>query len=67
MGARSLVSTLIMNLLRVPICAVLSGFGMLSYLWWGMSVSEIIGAFIIGGWAFFTIRSMIRGRECHPS
>ncbi|MGN0098759.1 MAG: MATE family efflux transporter [Candidatus Methanomethylophilaceae archaeon] len=67
MGVRSLISTLTMNLLRVPICAALAGFGTLSYLWWGMSVSEIIGAAIIGGWAVHTLRSLMKGRGTHPA
>lgn len=61
MGVRSLISTLIMNLLRVPICGILAGFGIFSYLWWGMTVSEIIGAAIIGGWAVITLRGLVRG------
>lgn len=61
MGVRSLISTLIMNLLRVPICAVLMVFGSLSYLWFGMTVSEVLGAFIIGTWAVLTVRTLCRG------
>ena len=67
MGIRSLISTLTMNLLRIPICAALSGSCILSYLWWGMSVSEIIGAAIIGGWAVITLRHLMRGFSTLPA
>ena len=67
MGIRSLISTLTMNLLRIPICAALSGSCILSYLWWGMSVSEIIGAAIIGGWAVITLRHLMRGLPTLPA
>lgn len=60
MGTRSLVVTLVMNLLRIPICSVLIGFGELSLIWYGITVSEIIGAFIIGLWALRTLRGLDR-------
>lgn len=55
MGTRSLVATVIMNMLGVPICAVLSSFGELSVIWYGLAVSEITGAAILGFWASRTL------------
>lgn len=58
MGTRSLVATVMMHMLGVPICAALSTFGDLSMIWYGLTVSEIAGAAILGTWAVRTVRRL---------
>ncbi|MBQ8179430.1 MAG: MATE family efflux transporter [Candidatus Methanomethylophilaceae archaeon] len=62
MGIRSLTATVIMNVLRVPICLFATTFGSLTALWVGMTVSEILGASIVAVWAVVVLRDVIARR-----
>lgn len=65
MGTKSLVATVLMNLLGVPVCAALSVLGDLSLLWYGTAVSEIAGGIILMTWARMTI-SQVEGTVTAP-
>ncbi|MDR1404818.1 MAG: MATE family efflux transporter [Candidatus Methanoplasma sp.] len=61
MGMKSLFSTLFRNFLLVPVCyiAMLATSG-LTYIWWGIAVSEIAGSLFIAWWTFVTLRSVMK-------
>ncbi len=62
MGIRSLTATVIMNILRIPICLFATTFGSLTALWVGMTVSEILGASIVAVWALVVLRDVMARR-----
>lgn len=62
-GLRSLMATMLMNLLRIPVCVGLASFGVLSYIWFGVAASEIIGSVLIGAWGMLTLRALLGGRR----
>ncbi len=61
MGMKSLISAVIRNSLQIPICLYLATFGVLSYMWWGASIAEIIGSVIIGFWGLLILRYLLKG------
>ncbi len=63
LGMKSLVSTVIRNVMQVPICLYLATFGALTYLWWGITVSEIVGSLIMGAWSIAILRALLRTRK----
>jgi Na+-driven multidrug efflux pump len=62
MGMKALVSTIFRNFLLVPVCfvAMLTTSG-LTYIWWGSTFSEIIGASMVAVWGFIVIRKLMKG------
>jgi len=61
MGMKSLISAVIRNALQIPICLYLATFGVLTYMWWGAAVAEIIGSVIIGFWGLLILRYLLKG------
>lgn len=62
LGMKSLVSTVIRNVMQIPICLYLATFGILSYLWWGIMVSEVVGSLIMGLWSMLILRELLKTR-----
>jgi putative MATE family efflux protein len=60
MGMKSLISTAIRNMLQIPVCLYLATFGVLTYLWWGVTVAEIAGSVIMGVWGILLLRAMLK-------
>ena len=60
MGVRSLIATLGRNLLRLPVCWMLSSYGVLGYLWYGLTFAEVAGSVAFGLWGIMTLRAILR-------
>ena len=63
MGVRSFECSLALNVFRLPVCALLATFGVLSYVWWGLTSAELFGAAVTFVWATITVRSIVRDAE----
>lgn len=51
MGTKSLISTLVRNLIQIPLCILLFGIGgNLGYIWLGVALGEIVGSLLAGLW-----------------
>jgi putative MATE family efflux protein len=61
MGTRALASTIFRNFLLIPICFImmLTTTG-LTYIWWGSTISEIVGAVMVGAWGFLVLRALMK-------
>lgn len=46
-GITSMIATVFRNTIHLPICFVLSGYMSLTMLWWGITLSEIIGGIVV--------------------
>jgi len=61
MGMRSLTSTIFRNFLMVPLCyiAMISTTG-LTYIWWGVTFSEVIASSFVVMWSFLILRTIMK-------
>ena len=61
MGLKSLTSTIFRNFLMIPICylAMILTTG-LTYIWWGVTLSEVIASSFVIVWSFFVLRIIIK-------
>ena len=66
MGMKSLLSTLFLNFVRIPICLALSLLGTLSAIWWGVASSEILAAVFIGAWGMYVLKGLMAGKYPLP-
>ena len=61
-GLKSLSIIVILNLLRIPVClAMVSVFGTLESIWWGLVIAEILGSLYGGIFGIYSIRKLVRG------
>ena len=61
MGMKSLISAVFRNFLMLPICYLAMVYtSQLSWIWWGVTVSEIIGSVFIAIWSFLVLRVIMR-------
>lgn len=61
MGMKALMSTVFRNFLMLPICyAAMILTADLTYIWWGVSVSEIIGSVFIAVWSFIVLKVIMK-------
>ncbi|MGE4576950.1 MAG: MATE family efflux transporter [Candidatus Methanomethylophilaceae archaeon] len=68
MGTKSLMSTLVRNLIQIPLCIFLFGIGgTLDYIWWGVAFGEIVGSLLAGIWGESILRNFLKHAEkYHP-
>ena len=59
MGMKSLISSLFRNFLALPICyvAMIMTTGM-TYIWWGVTISEIVGCVLILVWSVAVLKKI---------
>lgn len=61
MGLKSLTSTIFRNFLMIPICylamIMTTGF---TYIWWGVTLSEVVASSSIIIWSFFVLRILMK-------
>ena len=64
MGLKALISSVFRNFLMLPICyvAMITTSGM-TFIWWGASISEIIGCLVIVSWSLLVLRKIVRDHE----
>lgn len=61
-GYKSLMISIVLNFIRLPICLYLAGaFGTLDAIWYGVLIAEIIGSVFGGVFGIYTIRKLVRG------
>jgi putative MATE family efflux protein len=61
MGVRSLLSTIFRNFIMVPICGIAMVLTAgLTYIWWGVTLSEVIASSIVIVWSFIVLRSVMK-------
>ncbi|UAL07642.1 MAG: MATE family efflux transporter [Candidatus Methanogranum gryphiswaldense] len=60
LGIKSLISTVIRNIFQVPVCLYLATFGVVTYMWWGVTISEILGSLIMGVWGITLLRTLMK-------
>ena len=59
MGTKSLICTFIMNIMRLPICYLMSLTGSLVLVWWGLALSENLGSIIALVWGVIVLRVLM--------
>jgi len=61
MGVKALISTIVRNLFMLPVCylAMVTTSG-LTYIWWGITISEIIPSSFIALWTFIVLRTLMK-------
>jgi len=61
MGIRSLTSTIFRNFLMIPLCyvAMIATTG-LTFIWWGVTLSEVIASSFVVVWSFFILRALMK-------
>jgi len=61
-GYKSLLISVVLNFIRLPICIYLAGaFGTLDSIWYGVLIAEIVGSVFGGVFGIYTIRKLVRG------
>ena len=59
MGTKSLVCAVFKTFIRLPVCVALISFCELTYIFWGVSFAEFIGAVLALVWALLTLRALM--------
>ncbi|NCA74169.1 MAG: MATE family efflux transporter [Gammaproteobacteria bacterium] len=68
MGTKSLISTLVRNLVQIPLCIFLfSVGGNLGFIWLGVALGEIVGSLLAGLWGESILGNLMKHAEkYHP-
>jgi putative MATE family efflux protein len=68
MGTKSLISTLVRNLVQIPLCIFLfSVGGNLGFIWLGVALGEIVGSLLAGLWGESILGNFMKHAEkYHP-
>ena len=67
-GTKSLISTLVRNLVQIPLCIFLfSVGGNLGFIWLGVALGEIVGSLLAGLWGESILGNFMKHAEkYHP-
>lgn len=64
MGTKSLICTVMRNLIVIPICYVfVITIGGIESYWTGFVIAEILGTIITAGWGIYTLRVLLKERS----
>ena len=64
MGTKSLVCTLIRNIMQVPVCVILFTMtGSLDSIWIGVAIGQIVGSVVAGVWGESVLRYFVKNAD----
>ncbi len=64
MGTKSLVCTLIRNIMQVPVCVILFTMtGSLDSIWIGVAIGQIVGSVVAGVWGESVLRYFVKNSD----